>query len=164
MNELQEELNLFKESIKQFLKEEVEADYICWEKAGIIPRAAWEKLGEAGLLCVDMPTEYGGAGVPYQFSGLVQQEIAFAGYGALSSNVSVHSDIVAPYILNNGTEAQKQLWLPKMVLGKAVGAIAMTEPGAGSDLQGIRTTAKKDGDDFILNGSKKNDLTYIFFV
>lgn len=154
MSELQEELNLFEQSIKQFLQEEVADGYVEWEKAGIIPREAWQKLGQAGLLCVDMPTEYGGAGVPYQFSGLVQQQIAFGGYGALASNVSVHSDIVAPYILNNGSEAQKSKWLAKMVAGEAVGAVAMTEPGAGSDLQGIRTSAKKDGDDFIINGSK----------
>jgi acyl-CoA dehydrogenase len=153
-SELQEELKMFRESIQKFLKEEVEPDYVKWEKAGIIPRSAWEKLGEAGYLCVDMPEQYGGAGVPYAFSGLVHEEIAYAGFGGLSSNTSVHSDIIAPYILNNGSEEQKSKWIPQMVAGKAVGAIAMTEPGAGSDLQGIRSTAKRDGNDFILNGSK----------
>ncbi len=153
-SDLQQELNMFRESIRQFLKAEVEPHYLAWEKAGIIPRTAWEKLGEAGFLCVDMPEQYGGAGVPYAFSGLVHEELAYAGFGGLSSNCSVHSDIIAPYILNNGTEAQKNQWIPKMVSGQAVGAIAMTEPGAGSDLQGIRTTAKRDGSDFIINGSK----------
>jgi acyl-CoA dehydrogenase len=154
MSELQQELNMFRESIQQFLREEVESDYLEWEKAGIIPREAWEKLGEAGFLCVDMPEEYGGAGVPYAFSGLIHEEIAYAGFGGLSSNCSVHSDIIAPYILNNGTEEQKASWIPRLASGKAVGAIAMTEPGAGSDLQGIRTTAKKDGNEYVINGSK----------
>jgi acyl-CoA dehydrogenase len=154
MSELEQELNMFRDSIKQFLKAEVQPDYVKWEKAGIIPRSAWEKLGQAGFLCVDMPEQYGGAGVPYIFSGVVHEELAYGGFGALSSNCSVHSDIVAPYILNNGSEAQKNQWLPKLISGQAVGAIAMTEPGAGSDLQGIRTSAKKDGDDFIINGSK----------
>lgn len=153
-SELQEELNMFRESIQQFLKEEVEPHYLKWEKDGIIPRSAWEKLGQAGFLCVDMPEAYGGSGVPYAFSGLVQEEIAYAGFGGLSSNCSVHSDIIAPYILNNGTEQQKNRWIPGMVSGQVVGAIAMTEPGAGSDLQGIRTTAKRDGNDFVINGSK----------
>lgn len=153
-SELQEELNMFRESIQQFLKEEVEPYYVQWEKDGIIPRSAWEKLGQAGFLCVDMPEAYGGSGVPYAFSGLVQEEIAYAGFGGLSSNCSVHSDIIAPYILNNGTEQQKNRWIPGMVSGQVVGAIAMTEPGAGSDLQGIRTTAKRDGNDFVINGSK----------
>lgn len=153
-SELQEELNMFRESIQQFLKEEVEPHYVQWEKDGIIPRSAWEKLGQAGFLCVDMPEAYGGSGVPYAFSGLVQEEIAYAGFGGLSSNCSVHSDIIAPYILNNGTEQQKNRWIPGMVSGQVVGAIAMTEPGAGSDLQGIRTTAKRDGKDFVINGSK----------
>ena len=154
MSELEQELNMFRDSIKQFLKAEVQPDYLKWEKAGIIARSAWEKLGQAGFLCVDMPEQYGGAGVPYVFSGVVHEEIAYAGFGALSSNCSVHSDIVAPYIFNNGSEEQKNQWLPKLISGQAVGAIAMTEPGAGSDLQGIRTSAKKDGDDFVINGSK----------
>lgn len=154
MSELQQELNMFRESIRQFLREEVEPDYLKWEKAGIIPRTAWEKLGQAGFLCVDMPEEYGASGVPYVFSGMVHEEIAYAGFGGLSSNCSVHSDIIAPYILNNGSEEQKNQWLPKLISGQGVGAIAMTEPGAGSDLQGIRTTAKREGNDFVINGSK----------
>lgn len=154
MSELAQELNMFRESIHQFLREEVEPYYLDWEKAGIIPREAWEKLGQAGFLCVDMPEQYGAAEVPYAFSGLVHEELAYAGYGGLSSNCSVHSDIIAPYILNNGSDEQKNQWLPKLISGQGVGAIAMTEPGAGSDLQGIRTTAKKDGDGYLINGSK----------
>ncbi|MEP3165117.1 MAG: acyl-CoA dehydrogenase family protein, partial [Marinobacter sp.] len=111
-------------------------------------------LGNAGMLCVDVPEDWGGCGAPFQYSVVVGEEMARMGFGALSTNVMVHSDIVAPYLSHIGNEEQRQYWLPKMVSGEAVGAIAMTEPGAGSDLQAIRTSAVKDGDDYILNGSK----------
>src|SRR5690554_409299 len=106
------------------------------------------------MLCVDVPEDCGGCGAPFQYSVVVGEELARMGFGALSTNVMVHSDIVAPYLSHIGNDEQKQQWLPKMVSGEAVGAIAMTEPGAGSDLQAIRTSAVKDGDDYILNGSK----------
>jgi acyl-CoA dehydrogenase len=106
------------------------------------------------MLCVDVPEDCGGCGAPFQYSVVVGEELARMGFGALSTNVMVHSDIVAPYLSHLGNDEQKQQWLPKMVSGEAVGAIAMTEPGAGSDLQAMRTSAVKEGDDYILNGSK----------
>jgi alkylation response protein AidB-like acyl-CoA dehydrogenase len=148
------ELELFRDTVRRFFSEHVEPHYPAWEKAGIMPRELWHKMGSAGLLCVDMPEEYGGMGAPFEFSMLVQGEAARMGFMALSSNLTVHSDIAAPYILHIGTEAQKQRWLPQMARGEVVGAIGMTEPGAGSDLQGIRTSALRDGDDYVINGSK----------
>ena len=148
------EKELFRDSMKKFLETEVEPNYDQWEKDEIWPRDLWNKLGENGFLCVDIPSEYGGYDASFELSCVVVEEISRAGYGALSSGVSVHSDIVAPYILDLGSEEQKQKWLPKMVSGEIVGAIGMTEPGAGSDLQGMKTSALKDGDDFVLNGQK----------
>jgi alkylation response protein AidB-like acyl-CoA dehydrogenase len=111
-------------------------------------------MGENGFLCADVPEAFGGFGASFELSCVVVEEISKAGYGALASGVSVHSDIVAPYILNLGSEAQKAKWLPRMVSGEVVGAIGMTEPGAGSDLQGMKTSAIKDGDDYVINGQK----------
>jgi acyl-CoA dehydrogenase len=145
---------LFRDSVRKFLETEVEPHYDEWEREEIWPREVWQKLGNNGLLCVDMPEEYGGYGAPFEFSCVVVEEISRAGYGALASGVSVHSDIVAPYILNLGTQEQRQRFLPKMATGECVGAIGMSEPAAGSDLQGIRTTAKKDGDGYVINGQK----------
>ena len=145
---------LFRDSIAKFLEVEVEPHYDAWEDAGLWPRELWNKLGENGFLCVDVPEAYGGFGASFELSCVVVEEISKAGYGALASGVSVHSDIVAPYILNLGSEEQKSQWLPKMVSGEAVGAIGMTEPGAGSDLQGMKTSAIKDGDDYVINGQK----------
>ena len=145
---------LFRDSVRRFLEAEIEPDYDAWERAEIWPREVWQKLGENGFLCVDMPEEYGGIGATFEFSCIVAQELSRAGYGALASGVSVHSDIVAPYILNLGTEEQRQRFLPKMTSGECVGAIGMTEPAAGSDLQGIRTKALRAGDEYVINGQK----------
>ena len=145
---------LFLDNLRRFLKEEVAPYYDDWEASGIWPRSLWNRLGEEGFLCVDMPETYGGYGVSFELSAAIVDEVSRAGFGALASGLSVHSDIVAPYILNLGTEEQRQTWLPKMVSGEAVGAIGMSEPGAGSDLQGIRTAAIKDGDDYCINGQK----------
>src|SRR5690554_4094999 len=150
----QEELALFRDAVIKALETEVAPHYEAWEKSGIVPRELWNTLGAAGMLCVDVPEDCGGCGAPFQYSVVVGEELARMGFGALSTNVMVHSDIVAPYLSHIGNDEQKQQWLPKMVSGEAVGAIAMTEPGAGSDLQAIRTSAVKDGDDYILNGSK----------
>ncbi len=145
---------LFRDNFRKFLEKEIEPEYESWEKAEIFPREVWNKLGENGFLCVDVPEEYGGYGADFPLSAIVVEELSRAGYGALSSSVSVHSDIVAPYILHLGTEEQKQHWLPKMVTGEAVGAIAMTEPGAGSDLQSMRTSAVLEGNHYTINGQK----------
>lgn len=150
----QQEMALFRDSVIRALETEVAPQYETWEDNGIVPRELWCTLGEAGMLCVDVPEEAGGCGAPFQYSVVVGEEMARMGFGALSTNVMVHSDIVAPYISHLGSEAQKQQWLPGMVSGECVGAIAMTEPDAGSDLQAMRTSAVKDGDEYILNGAK----------
>lgn len=150
----QEERDLFRDNFRKFLAKEIIPDYEQWEKAEIFPRSLWNKLGENGYLCVDVPEAYGGFGANFGLSAIIVEELGRAGLGALCSSVSVHSDIVAPYILHLGSEEQKQTWLPKMVTGEAVGAIAMTEPGAGSDLQGMRTGAVKDGNQYVINGQK----------
>ena len=148
------DLELFKDNFKRFMQEHIAPDYDQWEREGIMPRSVWNKLGENGFLCVDVPEQYGGYGVPTHYSLMLVEESARAGYGALSTAISCHSEIAAPYILHIGTEQQKQYWLPKMVAGEVVGAIGMTEPSAGSDLQAIRTTAILQDDHYVLNGSK----------
>lgn len=148
------ELELFRDNFKRYMKEHIAPYYDQWEREGIMPRSVWNSLGENGFLCVDLPEEYGGYGVPTHYSLMLVEESARAGYGALSTAISCHSEIAAPYILNIGSEAQKQYWLPKMATGEVVGAIGMTEPGAGSDVQAMRTTAILDGEHYVLNGSK----------
>ena len=149
------ELELFRDNVRRFFAEHVEPNYEQWEKAGRVDPALYLKMGEQGLLCVDQPEEYGGVGAPFEFSVAVLEEASRMGFMALASNLSVHSDIAAPYILHLGTEAQKKKYLPRMARGECIGAIAMTEPGAGSDLQGIKTSALPDGEDaYLINGSK----------
>ncbi|AWL28676.1 acyl-CoA dehydrogenase [Acinetobacter defluvii] len=148
------DLELFKDNFKRFMSEHIAPHYEQWEKEGLMPRSVWTLLGENGFLCVDVPEEYGGYGVPTEYSLMLVEESARAGYGALSTAISCHSEIAAPYILHIANEEQKQYWLPKMVSGEVVGAIGMTEPGAGSDLQGMRSSAILNGDHYLLNGSK----------
>jgi alkylation response protein AidB-like acyl-CoA dehydrogenase len=151
---MSEELELFRENVRRFVEAEVIPDYEQWEKDEIFPRELWNKVGEQGLLCVDIPENYGGFGTDFLFSMVIQEQFARANCGAVGGPMAVHSDIVAHYVLNHGSEEQKQHYLPRMVSGECVGAVAMTEPGAGSDLQGVRTTAKKDGEEYVINGSK----------
>lgn len=151
---MSEELELFRENVKRFIEEQVVPHYEQWEHDEMFPRKLWNTLGDQGLLAVDIPEAYGGFGTDFMFSMVIQEEFAKANCGAVGGPMAVHSDIVAHYILNKGTEEQKQTYLPKMVSGDCVGAVAMTEPGAGSDLQGVRTTAKRDGDYYVINGSK----------
>ncbi len=148
------ELELFRDNVRRYIETEVAPKYEEWERAEMFPRELWNQLGEQGFLAVDIPEEYGGFGSSYEFSMVVAEEFCRANFGGVGGPMIVHSDIVAHYVLNNGTEEQKQQYLPKMVTGECVGAVAMTEPGAGSDLQGVRTTAKKDGDYYVINGSK----------
>lgn len=148
------ELELFRDNVKRFLENEIAPNYEEWEKNAWMPREIWNKLGENGLLCVDQPEQYGGVGVPFQYSMVVLNEMARMGLSSLATGVSVHSDICAPYIEHLGTEATKAYWLPRMASGEAVAAIGMSEPGAGSDLAAIRTSAVRDGDHYIVNGSK----------
>ena len=143
---------IFRQSVAKFMDQEIAPNHGQWEKDGVVPREAWTKAGEAGLLCADMPEEYGGAGADFLMSAIVIEEQARI--GASGPGFSLHSDIVAPYILNHGSEEQKKTWLPKMARGEIVTAIAMTEPGTGSDLQGVKTRAVMDGNHYLLNGQK----------
>ncbi len=148
----EEEHNIFRESVRRFYDEHIMPYHAQWEKDGHISREAWIEAGKQGLLCMPIPEEYGGLGADKLYSIIMMEEQARA--GASGPGFGLHSEIVAPYILNYGTEEQKKKYLPKLVSGEMIGAIAMTEPGAGSDLQGVKTRAIKDGDDYIINGSK----------
>ncbi len=150
----QEELTLFRDMTKRALEQEVAPHFEQWEEAHAIPRELWNTLGAAGLLCPDMPEEFGAAGTDPQVTLAIIEEMAHLGFGGIATGCAIHSNIVAPYINHFGTEEQKAQWLPKMVSGEVVGALAMTEPGAGSDVQSIRTSAVQDGDEWVLNGSK----------
>jgi acyl-CoA dehydrogenase len=149
------ELGSWRDTVLRFLADEVEPHYAQWERDGIVPRELYLKAADTGLLCVDLPEEYGGSGAPFEYSCAVAEEASRLGYMSLVSNFMMHSDIVAPYILHLGTEAQKRKYLPRMARGECFGALAMTEPGTGSDLQAIKTTATPDGSGgYRLNGSK----------
>lgn len=152
---LNDELRMLQDAARKFFATEFTPHVDRWIKAGQVERDAWNKAGAAGLLCAEVPAEYGGAGGSYLHETVVAEEQLRAGVSGWGNQV--HSQIVAPYILNYGNEAQRQQWLPKMASGEMVGAIAMTEPNTGSDLQNVKTTAIKDGDDYVINGSK----TYI---
>jgi acyl-CoA dehydrogenase len=149
-----EEMTLFRDMARRAFEQEIAPHYEEWEEQHMVPRQLWNTLGAAGLLCPDMPEEYGGAGATPHVTLAMIEELSRMGFGGFASGYGIHSNIVAPYILNFGSDSQKQHWLPKMVSGEAVGALAMTEPGAGSDVQGIRTNAVRDGDEWVLNGSK----------
>jgi len=147
-----EEHEIFRASVRRFVEKEIQPFHAEWEKAGEIGREAWRKAGAAGLLCASMPAEYGGGGADRLYSIVVMEELARA--GATGPGFGLHSEIVAPYILRYGSEEQKRRYLPKMTSGETIGAIAMTEPGTGSDLQAVRTTARRDGNELVLNGAK----------
>ena len=145
---------LFRDSVRRFFDRDLVPHLERWEADGIIDRDFWTKSGEAGLLCPTVPEEYGGLGLDFGYNAVIDEELGYAGSTA---GITLHSDIVADYIVAYGSEEQKRHWLPRMVSGETVTAIAMTEPGAGSDLQGVRTTAMRDGNHYVVNGSK----TYI---
>ncbi len=149
-----QELNLFRDNVKRFFTQELLPHYPEWEKNSWMPREIWSLMGEQGLLCVDQAEEHGGAGVPFPYSAVVLEEAARLGLGSVATGLSVHSDICAPYIQHIGNAQQQARWLPQLASGACVAAIAMTEPGAGSDLQAMRTTALRQGDHYLLNGSK----------
>jgi alkylation response protein AidB-like acyl-CoA dehydrogenase len=149
-----EDLNLFRDQVRKFLDKALVPNLDRWEEEGIIGRDFWLACGEAGLLCPGVPTEYGGLGLDFRYNAVISEEVFYAGS---TSGITLQSDIVADYITHFGSEAQKRHWLPRMVSGEAITAIAMTEPGTGSDLQAVRTTAIRDGDHYVVNGSK----TYI---
>ena len=147
-----DEMNIFSDAVGQFFERECQPHVQDWRKAGIVPREIWTKAGQAGLLCASMPEEYGGAGSDFRHEALIIEQQQWKGIDGFG--ITLHNAIVAPYILHYGSEEQKQRWLPKLAKGELVCAIAMTEPGTGSDLQNIKTTAKKDGNGYIINGSK----------
>jgi len=142
----------FRDSFRTFLEREVAPHHDAWEEQGFVARKVWNKAGENGFLCTSMPEEYGGAGADKLFSVIEMEELGRSGFSGIG--FSLHSEIVAPYLLHYGTAEQKQRYLPKLASGEIVTAIAMSEPAAGSDLQGIKTTAIRQGDHFVLNGSK----------
>ncbi|MCV6623380.1 MAG: acyl-CoA dehydrogenase family protein [Cellvibrionaceae bacterium] len=146
------EHELFRESVRKFLEVEAAPYHAQWEKDGQVDRALWNKAGEQGFLAPTVPEEYGGVGVDFRYNAIVDEEVSRAGLSGIGWGL--HSDIGVPYILNYGSEELKQKYMPKFVSGEMVTAIAMTEPGAGSDLQGVKTSAVLDGDEWVINGSK----------
>jgi len=149
---LTEEHETFRRVFKKFLEKEAYPYYDQWEKDRIIPRSFWYKMGENGFLCPDIDEEYGGSGVDWGYSVVINEELEKVGSSTVGINL--HNDIVVPYIVAYGTQEQKSRWLPKCTTGEIITAIAMTEPGAGSDLAGISTTAVLQGDHYVVNGQK----------
>jgi alkylation response protein AidB-like acyl-CoA dehydrogenase len=143
----------FRATVRAFMEKEVVPHHNQWEKDGQVSREVWLRAGEQGLLCFDVDEEYGGAGVKdFRYNAVVAEEITRVGAGGIG--FPVHTDVIVPYISSLANEEQKRRWLPGLVSGETISAIAMTEPGAGSDLQGIRTSAVDKGDHYVLNGSK----------
>jgi acyl-CoA dehydrogenase len=147
-----EEMDIFSDAVGQFFEKECAPHVPAWRKAGVVPREIWTKAGEMGLLCASVPEEYGGAGGDFRHEAIIIEQQQWKGVDGFG--ITLHNAIIAPYITAFGTEEQKRRWLPRMASGELVTAIAMTEPGAGSDLQNIKTTAIKDGDGYVINGSK----------
>ena len=143
----------FRSAVRSFVERQVAPFHPEWEKAGVVDRSVWLEAGEQGLLGMDVPEQYGGGGVKdFRYNCVVSEELTRA--GASGVGFTLHNDVVAPYLLDLTTEEQKDRWLPGFTSGEIVTAIAMTEPDAGSDLQGLKTTARREGDDWVLNGSK----------
>lgn len=149
-----EDHEAFRQTVRSFLQKEGVPNVGKWDEDRLVPKDFWLKAGEIGMLCPTVPEAYGGLGLDFGYNAIVDEEMA---YNGVPAGFSLQSDIVAGYIEHYGSEEQKAEWLPKMVSGEVITAIAMTEPGTGSDLQAIRTTAKKDGNHYVVNGSK----TYI---
>lgn len=150
-----EEHEMLRDAVRRFIEAEIVPYHRQWEEDGQVSREVWLKAGAAGFLCSNAPEKYGGPGADFKFNAVFTEELGR--YGATGPGFAVHSDMVAAYILNFGSEEQKHTWIPKMVSGEVICAIGLTEPGAGSDLKAIKTTAIRDGDDYVINGQK----TYI---
>ncbi|NMG41048.1 acyl-CoA dehydrogenase [Chelativorans sp. ZYF759] len=148
----QDDVAMLQDMATRFLTDEILPRYDEFEDAEIFDRESWKKAGENGLLCASMPEEYGGSGGTYAHESAIIEAISHVGVDGFG--IALHNSIVAPYIAHYGSEEQKKRWLPKMATGELIGAIAMTEPGAGSDLQGVKTRAVKDGNHYRINGSK----------
>jgi alkylation response protein AidB-like acyl-CoA dehydrogenase len=150
---LEPEHEAFRRTVRSFIEREIAPHHERWEASGCVDRDVWTKAGEQGLLCFDVAEEYGGPGVSdFRYNMVLAEEMTRA--GAHGPGFAVHTDIIVPYLSSLGTDEQKRRWLPGCVSGDTVTAIAMTEPGAGSDLQGVRTHAVNKGDHYVLNGSK----------
>jgi alkylation response protein AidB-like acyl-CoA dehydrogenase len=149
-----EDHNAFRDQVRKFFAKELVPNLDKWEEDGVVDRSFWRACGEAGLLCPTVPEQYGGLGLDFGYNAVIDEELSYAGS---SAGITLQSDIVAEYLVSYGSDEQKAKYLPKMISGECITAIAMTEPGAGSDLQGIRTTAKRDGNHYVISGSK----TYI---
>jgi len=147
-----EDLVLLEEQARRFIADEFVPHLEKWHEKGMYDRDVWTRSGAAGLLCASMPEEYGGSGGTFGHEAVINREFSLAGFDTFGA--PLHSGIVAPYILHYGTEEQKKRWLPKLATGELVGAIAMTEPGTGSDLQAVKTGARKSGNQYVINGSK----------
>jgi alkylation response protein AidB-like acyl-CoA dehydrogenase len=144
---------MFRDAVRQFAAREVVPYHGQWEKDGIVSREVWLKAGNMGLLGMDVPEEYGGLGMgDFRYNAILLEELARL--GATGPGFGIQNDLVVPYLMAFANEEQKRRWLPKLVTGEYIGALAMTEPNAGSDLQGIRTTAIRDGDHYVVNGQK----------
>ncbi|MEM5564735.1 acyl-CoA dehydrogenase family protein [Psychroserpens sp. AS72] len=147
-----QEHKMMQEMIRDFITNEIMHQLEEWEKNGMVSRAIWERAGELGLLCIDMPEAFGGSGLDFSFSALFIEELGREGITGVG--FSLHSDIVAPYLLKYGTDAQKNKYLPQMATGKLITSIGMTEPNCGSDLKAIKTNAVDKGDHYLVNGQK----------
>ena len=147
-----EEHHIFRGSVRRYFEKEVTPQVDSWEKNGIVPKEAWKKFGAQGFLCPWLPEEYGGSGADFLYSFIIAEEMAYTHCSGFL--VHLHSDIIVPYIFTYGSDEQKKKWLPGCITGDIITAVAMTEPGTGSDLAAIRTTAVKDGDSYIINGQK----------
>ncbi|MAR80789.1 MAG: acyl-CoA dehydrogenase [Acidimicrobiaceae bacterium] len=149
------EHHLFRESFRQFVDKEIVPNNQTWEEKGVIDRSLFEIAGSNGFLGIDIPQEFGGGGIAdYRFNQIMQEEFDMAGVAAAASGLGLHNDICIPYFLEFCSDEQRERWLPGLVSGQYITAIAMSEPGTGSDLAAISTTATKDGDSFVLNGAK----------
>ncbi len=146
------EISLFRDNVRRFFAAEILPHIAEWRRQGMVARDAWRRAGEIGLLCASMPVEFGGGGGDFRHEAVLIEELAAIGFGDFA--ISLHNAIIAPYILHYGTEAQKRRWLPRMARGEMIAAIAMTEPDAGSDLQAIRTTARRVGENYVISGQK----------
>ena len=147
--------DLFRSSVRDFVEREVTPNVLKWEESGIVDKEMFRKAGRAGLLGMAIPEEFGGGGVEdFRFNAVIVEELVAGDAMASGMCITLHNDVVLPYFLALTSEEQKQRWLPGMVSGELMGAIAMTEPGAGSDLAGIKTSALRDGDHYVVNGSK----------
>ena len=149
-----EEHAIFRDTVREFAKRELLSRIEEFDAAGAVARDFWAKAGEMGLLCVGMPEQYGGLGLDFRFNAILNEELTYVG---LTDSLTLQTDITSPYFPHYASEELSQRWLPKLISGEAVSAIAMTESGAGSDLQGVKTTARREGDEYVINGSK----TYI---